>query len=260
MPRTLIVPLVGMRSVASIFIVVVLPAPFGPSRPKISPRSTRRSMPSTAWKRSRRSGSPRSRCQKVRRPRSKTFRRPRASTAGPAAVAVIRPARSFDEDLHPIVVVGDVDDLAREVHGPEQLVEVNAELAEMAAHERARRELHLADPRDRERDRDVDLLLAVLGHADAEDPAAGPGGFAPRGPPHRPGAGGPARGFSGGSAHRTDVPERAEEPVGLVDVDLALRKEREDLLPLFARHGYRPRAASSSAAASSTESSPRASR
>src|SRR2546430_4181745 len=50
---------------ASIFIVVVFPAPFGPRRPKISPGSTTRSIPSTARKRSRLSCSRRSRCQIV---------------------------------------------------------------------------------------------------------------------------------------------------------------------------------------------------
>ena len=42
-------PAVGSRSVMSILIVVVLPAPFGPSSPKSSPRSTSKLMPLTAW-------------------------------------------------------------------------------------------------------------------------------------------------------------------------------------------------------------------
>ncbi len=64
-------------------MVVVFPAPFGPSRPKISPRSTRRSIPSTARNRSRRSGSRRSRCHIVRRPFSNSLTRPLASMAYP---------------------------------------------------------------------------------------------------------------------------------------------------------------------------------
>src|SRR3984885_1192093 len=43
-------PAVGTTRVVSIPAVVVLPAPFGPSSPKISPASTLRSRPSTALK------------------------------------------------------------------------------------------------------------------------------------------------------------------------------------------------------------------
>ena len=42
------VPAVGVSSVHSMLIVVDLPAPFGPRKPKISPRRTSRSMPRTA--------------------------------------------------------------------------------------------------------------------------------------------------------------------------------------------------------------------
>ena len=42
------VPLVGARSVVSIRIEVVLPAPFGPRKPTSSPSDTLRSMPRTA--------------------------------------------------------------------------------------------------------------------------------------------------------------------------------------------------------------------
>ena len=42
------VPDVGSSTPVSIEIVVVLPAPFGPSRPKTSPSSTAKLMPSTA--------------------------------------------------------------------------------------------------------------------------------------------------------------------------------------------------------------------
>gem|GEM_PF-6341708 len=67
-------------------MVVVLPAPFGPSKPKTSPASTRRSTPSTARNVSRRSGSRRMRCQMVRRPFSKSLVRPIASIAGAAII------------------------------------------------------------------------------------------------------------------------------------------------------------------------------
>ena len=47
-PKTLAVPSLGRSSVVRILMSVVLPAPFGPSRPKNSPGSTSRSMPSRA--------------------------------------------------------------------------------------------------------------------------------------------------------------------------------------------------------------------
>src|SRR3954447_23831308 len=47
-PPTLADPLVGTTRVVSIPTVVVLPAPLGPRRPKISPRPTERSRPFTA--------------------------------------------------------------------------------------------------------------------------------------------------------------------------------------------------------------------
>ena len=47
-PATHAEPAVGMTRVVSMPMVVVLPAPFGPSRPKISPRPTSRSSDSTA--------------------------------------------------------------------------------------------------------------------------------------------------------------------------------------------------------------------
>src|SRR6266508_1087065 len=47
-PLTCAVPLVGSSKVHNIRMVVDLPAPFGPSRPKISPRSICRSTPATA--------------------------------------------------------------------------------------------------------------------------------------------------------------------------------------------------------------------
>src|SRR5262245_27696487 len=47
-PPTVAVPAVGGSSVVSMCTVVDLPAPFGPRKPKISPGSTYRSIPSTA--------------------------------------------------------------------------------------------------------------------------------------------------------------------------------------------------------------------
>src|SRR5207237_5554996 len=48
MPPTKARPLVGMTRVVNMPAVVVFPAPFGPSKPKISPRCTARSSSSTA--------------------------------------------------------------------------------------------------------------------------------------------------------------------------------------------------------------------
>ena len=47
-PATVAVPAVGRSSVVSMRRVVVLPAPFGPRKPTISPSSTVRSTPRTA--------------------------------------------------------------------------------------------------------------------------------------------------------------------------------------------------------------------
>ena len=47
-PSTWTVPASGRRSPSIISTVVVLPAPLGPSRPKISPASTAIDTPSTA--------------------------------------------------------------------------------------------------------------------------------------------------------------------------------------------------------------------
>ena len=47
-PDTRATPEVGFKSVVSIIIVVLLPAPFGPRNPKISPSSTLSEMLSTA--------------------------------------------------------------------------------------------------------------------------------------------------------------------------------------------------------------------
>ena len=50
-PLTVALPAVGEMSPASIRTVVVLPAPFGPSRPKISPSPTVKAMSCTAVRR-----------------------------------------------------------------------------------------------------------------------------------------------------------------------------------------------------------------
>src|SRR6516164_4904119 len=48
-PQTMAVPLVGARKPVIIFIVVDLPAPFGPRKPSTSPRGTVKEMSSTAF-------------------------------------------------------------------------------------------------------------------------------------------------------------------------------------------------------------------
>src|SRR6516164_985719 len=47
-PQTIAVPAVGARKPVIIFIVVDLPAPFGPRKPSTSPRGTMKEMSSTA--------------------------------------------------------------------------------------------------------------------------------------------------------------------------------------------------------------------
>src|SRR3569833_2116434 len=47
-PSTVAVPAVGRRKPVIIFIVVDLPAPLGPRKPRMSPRRTENEMPSTA--------------------------------------------------------------------------------------------------------------------------------------------------------------------------------------------------------------------
>src|ERR1043165_6408677 len=53
-PATRAVPDVGLRTVQRMRMVVVLPAPLGPSRPKISPARASKLTWSTAWTRPRR--------------------------------------------------------------------------------------------------------------------------------------------------------------------------------------------------------------
>jgi hypothetical protein len=75
-PATLAVPDVALARVQRILMVVVLPAPFGPRNPKVSPRSTSKSIPRTA------SISP----YRLVRPATEiTGRRPLPLPAGPAA-------------------------------------------------------------------------------------------------------------------------------------------------------------------------------
>ena len=50
MPATVTLPLVGGRKPVIMRMVVVLPAPLGPSIPTISPSLTEKEMPSTAVK------------------------------------------------------------------------------------------------------------------------------------------------------------------------------------------------------------------
>src|SRR5207245_770789 len=130
-------------------------------RALVSPGGTW-SRAATYSKLSRLSCSRRSRCQIVRLPRSKTFTSP--SSRPPAR-------QSLYENLYPVLVVGDVNDLAREVDAPEELVEIDAEFPKMPAHETAGCEVQLSDPRDRERDRDIDFLCPVLRDPDSQNAA-----------------------------------------------------------------------------------------
>src|SRR5260370_11289470 len=75
-PATRAEPPLGGMSVASMRSVVVLPAPFGPRKPKISPRRTLRSTPTTA--------------STTRLRLRKTRRRPRVSIIGSGADVPIR--------------------------------------------------------------------------------------------------------------------------------------------------------------------------
>src|SRR2546423_13752878 len=106
----------------------------------------------------------------------------------------------------------------------------------MPADETARRELHLPDPGDRERDRAVDLLLAGLRDADAQDASPSARGVRRRrGRRRRRGEGRERTAWRAPCAF-LDIAESAEGPVGLLDVDLPVRKELKDLLAFFARH------------------------
>jgi len=127
---------------------------------------------------------------------------------------------SFNEYLHPVFVVGDVDEATRVFDRAEQLVKVDPELREMAPDEPARCELHLPHARDRERDGDVDLLLARLCDPDPQDASAGAGRGRLRSVRR-----------AGWERRRrlalplVDVAERAEQAVRLLDIDLAVGQE-----------------------------------
>src|SRR5208337_4463288 len=77
-PYTLAAPALGGSIVVSIFIVVVLPAPFGPSRPKIEPAATLKDSSLTA----------------VNDPKRRV--KPRVSTAGGRSSAFFS-AQAFEE-------------------------------------------------------------------------------------------------------------------------------------------------------------------
>src|SRR5439155_23446095 len=103
----------------------------------------------------------------------------------------------------------------------------DAELRKVSTHEAARPKLHLADPRDRQRDRHVHLRLAAFGDADAQDASAR------RARADR--TTGPEMSRVWRRRRRlravVDVTERAEQPVGLLAIDLAFRQQAQDLLP-----------------------------
>src|SRR5687768_224557 len=159
-PSTVAVPDVGSSSVASMRMVVVLPAPFGPRIPNTSPVSTRRSMPSTARNVSRWSASRRSRCQIVRRPFSKSLVRPIASIAA---------LTSFHADQDAVAVrILDVEDRARRA-GIDRIADALALVSPEAGHELERR-IDEADGNAQ-----VHHLPPVLRHANAQLPAAAAG-------------------------------------------------------------------------------------
>src|SRR5438132_493321 len=130
----------------------------------------------------------------------------------------------------------------------------------MPAHETAGREVQLPDPRDRERDRNVHFLRAVLRDPDPQD-ASTRSGRAGRVGRSR-GCGRCGRERSAGRPWRAflDVAERAQKPIRLLDVDLPLSEKLKNLLPLVARHYWPLRDSSSFAATSSTLTSPLARR
>src|SRR5438093_13777375 len=101
----------------------------------------------------------------------------------------------------------------------------------MAPDEPTGRELHLPHPRDREGDRDVHLLLAVLGDPDAQDPSTCAGRHRRlRWSRWR------WRRCALASWSLVDVAERSQQPERLLDVDLALGEQPQDLLAFVARH------------------------
>ena len=102
-PSTDVVPLVGVRYPSSTSVVVVLPAPLGPSSAKTSPWSTCRSMPATA------STSP----NDLRGPRDLDHALRHASTLSDAeaGVQVDRVAEDLAADEPAEVVHEDGDDL-----------------------------------------------------------------------------------------------------------------------------------------------------
>src|SRR2546429_244462 len=102
----------------------------------------------------------------------------------------------------------------------------------MPPYETARRELHLSDTRDRERDRDVDLLLTVFSYANPQDPSTRA---------WRPWRTRRRRRLARRAWRAlVDIAESTEEAVGLFDVDLALSEQLKDLLALFTWHLVSP--------------------
>src|SRR5258708_11027384 len=165
----------------------------------------------------------------------------------------------LDDDQDPVVSISDVDDRTGVRDVPEHVIQVDAELRELLAHEAARRDLRRAHPGDPEGDRDVHLRLAAGRDRDARRPPAEAGRHRRIRRERGPAGAVPAEHRLGVVLLLVDVADRLEQTVGLLSIDLPVREQLQDLLPLFARH-QRPRRASSSAAAASTSTSPPATR
>src|SRR5688500_3046042 len=159
-PSTVAVPDVGSSSVASMRMVVVLPAPFGPRIPNTSPVSTRRSMPSTARNVSRRSASRRNRCHIVRRPFSKSLVRPTASIAALISLHA-------DQDAVAVRILDVKDGPGRP--GVDRIADALALVSGKAGHEL---ECRIDEP---DGNAQVDHLPPVLRHPDAQLPAPAAG-------------------------------------------------------------------------------------
>src|SRR5262249_15542769 len=115
-PATVAVPAVGLSSVVSMRSVVVLPAPFGPRKPTISPSSTVRSTPRTASTRPLRLENVRARPQASMIAMPVSFRSlpaVRARVAGPGLGLVRRQLR---QELRELVMPANLG--VRLHHGP----------------------------------------------------------------------------------------------------------------------------------------------
>src|SRR5258708_36323944 len=131
----------------------------------------------------------------------------------------------LDDDQDPVVSISDVDDRTGVRDVPEHVIQVDAELRELLAHEAARRDLRLAHPGDPEGDRDVHLRLAAGRDRDPKRPPAEARRHRWVGWERRPaGAVRAARpGGSLGALLLVDLADRHEQPVRLLRHALPVR-------------------------------------